>query len=380
MQNIVSLDPLYKRDSKGKVRVWTMQVGYDNENVAGIRTISGLVDGQKVTSEWNLTEAKNVGRSNATTAKTQAEFEAQAEWTKNVDKDYFVDVNAIDSYVAFKPMLAHDFTKTPVTSGYTQPKLDGIRMVVNTRGLYSRSNKEIVAVPHIAVELEEFIANHPTITLDGELYNHELKDNFQKITSLVRKTVNLGADELAESAELVEYHVYDMFDSANPELTFSERMQWLLENLPVGDSEYEADKKVRLVQTDICHDAGDIDMHYGEYTEAGYEGQMIRQDTAYENKRSKNLLKRKEFITEEYEVVEVHEGQGNWAGYAKRLTLKMSDGTTFSSGIRGSQAKLKELLENPNIDWATCRYFELSNDGVPRFPVTIDYGTGVRTD
>jgi len=38
------------------------------------------------------------------------------------------------------------------------------------------------------------------------------------------------------------------------------------------------------------------------------------------------------------------------------------------------------LLEDPNINWATCRYFELSNDGVPRFPVTIDYGKGVRND
>ena len=100
-------------------------------------------------------------------------------------------------------MLAHDFTKTPVTSGITQPKLDGIRMVVNTRGLYSRSNKEIVAVPHIAEALADFIKDHPTITLDGELYNHELKDNFQKITSLVRKTVNLGADELAETGALL---------------------------------------------------------------------------------------------------------------------------------------------------------------------------------
>ena len=380
MQNVVSLNPLYKRDSKGKVRIWTIEVGFDNEDTAGIRSISGLVDGEKITSVWNISIAKNVGRSNATTAKSQAEFEAQAEWTKNVEKDYFEDINAIDSYVAFKPMLAHDFTKTPVTSGYCQPKLDGIRMVVNTRGLYSRSNKEIVAVPHIAVELKEFIASHPTITLDGELYNHELKDNFQKITSLVRKTVNLGADELAESAELVEYHVYDMFDSANPELTFSERMQWLALNLPVGDSQYEADKKVRLVQTDKCYDAEQIDIHYGEYTTAGYEGQMIRQDTVYENKRSKNLLKRKEFVTEEYQVVEVHEGQGAWTGYAKRLTLKMKDGTTFSSGLRGSQAQLKTLLENPNIDWATCRYFELSNDGIPRFPVTIDYGVGERND
>ena len=377
MQNIVSLDPLYKRDSKGKVRVWMMEVGYNNDNEAGIRTISGLVDGQKVTSAWNLTEAKNVGRSNATTAKTQAEFEAQAEWTKNVDKDYFVDANDIDSYTAFKPMLAHDFTKTPVTSGITQPKLDGIRMVVNTRGLYSRSNKEIVAVPHIAEALADFVKDHPTVTLDGELYNHELKDNFQKITSLVRKTVNLGADELAESAELVQYHIYDMFDSANPNMTFMQRYNWIQKNVHLVNKKAVG---IHLVASAICETTEEIDVMYGEYTTAGYEGQMVRQDTVYENKRSKGLLKRKEFITEEYEVVQVHEGQGNWAGYAKRLTLKMPNGTTFSSGIRGSQAKLKELLENPNIDWATCRYFELSNDGVPRFPVTIDYGTGVRND
>ena len=377
MQNIVSLDPLYKRDSKGKVRIWTMEVGYNNDNEAGIRTISGLVDGQKVTSAWNLTEAKNVGRSNATTAKTQAEFEAQAEWTKNVDKDYFVDVNAIDSYTAFKPMLAHDFTKTPVTSGITQPKLDGIRMVVNTRGLYSRSNKEIVAVPHIAEALADFIKDHPTVTLDGELYNHELKDNFQKITSLVRKTVNLGADELAESKKLVQYHIYDMFDSANPDMTFMQRYNWIQKNVHLVNKKAVG---IHLVASAICETTEEIDVMYGEYTTAGYEGQMVRQDAVYENKRSKGLLKRKEFITEEYEVVQVHEGQGNWAGYAKRLTLKMPNGTTFSSGIRGSQAKLKELLENPNIDWATCRYFELSNDGVPRFPVTIDYGTGVRND
>ena len=51
------------------------------------------------------------------------------------------------------------------------------------------------------------------------------------------------------------------------------------------------------------------------------EGQMIRQDTAYPSKRTKDLLKRKESI-EEYKVVEVHEGQGNWAGYAQDLHYK----------------------------------------------------------
>lgn len=377
MQNIVSLSPLYKRDSKGKVRIWTIEVGFDNEDTAGIRSISGLVDGEKITSVWNISIAKNVGRSNATTAKSQAEFEAQAEWTKNVEKDYFEDINAIDSYVAFKPMLAHDFTKTPVTSGITQPKLDGIRMVVNTRGLYSRSNKEIVAVPHIAEVLADFVKEHPTVTLDGELYNHELKDNFQKITSLVRKTVNLGAGELAESKKLVQYHIYDMFDSANPNMTFMQRYNWIQKNVHLVNKKAVG---IHLVPVAICETSEEIDVMYGEYTTAGYEGQMIRQDAVYENKRSKGLLKRKEFITEEYQVVEVHEGQGAWTGYAKRLTLKMKDGTTFSSGLRGSQAQLKTLLENPNIDWATCRYFELSNDGIPRFPVTIDYGVGARND
>ena len=374
MQTIYNLPKLYKRDTTGKVREWTMQYGWNlDETQAGTRTISGLQDGKKVTSEWYITEAKNVGRANSTTNITQAKAEAQAEWDKRVEKEYFEDINEIDSYTAFKPMLAHDFTKTPVESGYTQPKLDGIRMVVNSRGLYSRSNKEIVAVPHIAEQLKDFIKQFPTITLDGELYNHELKDNFQKITSLVRKTVNLGSDELAESAELVQYHVYDMFDSANPDMTFTQRSKWISENVS-GDN-------IVLVKYDEANTPADIDKLYGEYTTAGYEGQMIRQDTAYEFKRTKNLLKRKEFITEEYKVVEIQEGNGNWAGYAKRFILELADGTQFSSGVRGSQDKLAQLLKTKDqVNWATCRYFELSNDGVPRFPVVIDYGTGERTD
>jgi ATP-dependent DNA ligase len=113
----------------------------------------------------------------------------------------------------------------------------------------------------------------------------------------------------------------------------------------------------------------------------GYEGQMVRQDGTYENKRSKNLLKRKEFITEEYEVVSVEVGQGNWDGYAKRFVLKLPNGNQFGSGVRGNQAQLKELWEaEVKPTWATLRYFEMTPDGVPRFPVVIDYGVGERED
>lgn len=372
MKQIQSLPTLYKRDSKGKIREITIQYGYDSTDVAGVRSISGLIDGEKITSVWNISEAKNIGRSNATTALTQAQAEAQSQWDRKADKEYFADINSVDSYELFKPMLAHDFTKTPAASGYTQPKLDGIRCIVSRHGMHSRSGKPINSCPHIWDALKPLIDANPNIVLDGELYNHELKANFEKIVSLVRK-LKCRPEEIAESAELVEYHVYDMYNKDNEEMLFTERSAWLQDNV-AGD-------QIVLVETTKTDTPADIDRMYGKYTEAGYEGQMVRQDAPYQCKRSKSLLKRKEFITEEFRVVEVIEGNGAWTGYAKRFVLALPDGTEFGSGVRGSQTQLKQLLESATKpDWATCRFFEYSNDGVPRFPVVIDYGTGVRDD
>ena len=326
MNNITTLDALYKRDSKGKLRIWEIQWGYSDDS-AGTRTISGLVDGKKVTSGWNLSEAKNVGRSNATTVVTQAESEAKSQWDIKAEKEYFNDVLLVDTYDKFKPMLAHDYTKTkvPVTQGWVQPKLDGIRCIVNKNGMWTRSGKAINSCPHIWESLQGFMEQNPHYILDGELYNHELKNDFNKIISLVRK-VKSTPEDMKEAEGLVQYHVYDMFDN-------------------------------------------------------GYEGQMVRQNVPYENKRSKSLLKRKEFITEEYDVVSVEEGQGNWAGYAKRFVLKLPNGNEFGAGVRGNQAQLEELWNSDTKPtWATLRYFEMTPDGVPRFPVVIDYGTGARDD
>ena len=369
MKNIVSLPTLYKRDTKGKVREWTVQYSTDAE--AGTRTISGLVDGQKVTSNWNISVAKNVGRANATDSRSQAQAEAEALWAINVEKEYFEDVNKIDSYTKFKPMLAHDYTKRPQESGYSQPKLDGIRCVADANGLWTRSGKAITSCPHIWESVEPFILANPGIVLDGELYNHELKADFNKITSLVRR-VKCKPAEIEEARELVQFHVYDCYNSNQPDMLFKERI--VLTNALASDV-------VHIVQTDYASFQEELDALYSDYMERGYEGQMVRNDAPYECKRSKNLLKRKEFITEEFRVVEVIEGQGAWAGYAKRFVLALADGREFGSGVRGNQAQLKELLEStqkPN--WATCRFFELTPDGVPRFPVVIDYGVGKRED
>jgi len=379
MKNIITLDALYKRDTKGKLRIWEVEYGETDiagselHSNAGTRTVSGLVDGQKVTSGWNMSLPKNVGKVNETTSLTQAKAEAFAMWDKKAEKEYFKDVKEVDTYDKFKPMLAHDYTKTkvPVTQGWVQPKLDGIRCVVNKDGMWTRSGKAINSCPHIWESLQGFMEQNPHYILDGELYNHELKADFNKIISLVRKTKSTPAD-IEEAKSLVEYHVYDMFDKSAPDMNFINR---------VKQAYWAKNEFVKIVTTDYCDTQEELDELYSEYMLNGYEGQMVRQDGTYENKRSKNLLKRKEFITEEYEVVSVEVGQGNWDGYAKRFVLKLPNGNQFGSGVRGNQAQLKELWEaEVKPTWATLRYFEMTPDGVPRFPVVIDYGVGERED
>jgi DNA ligase-1 len=316
---------------------------------------------------------KNVGKVNETTSLGQAQAEAQALWDKKVEKEYFKDPKDVDSYDKFKPMLANDYTKTkvPVTTGWTQPKLDGIRCIVNKDGMWTRSGKAINSCPHIWESLQGFMEQNPNYILDGELYNHELKADFNKIISLVRKTKSTPVD-MEEAKGLVEYHVYDMFDKSAPEMTFVNRIK---------QAYWAKNEFVKIVSTDFCDNQDELDELYSDYTVNGYEGQMVRQDEPYENKRSKNLLKRKEFITEEFKVIAIEEGQGNWSGSVKRFRLELPDGREFGSGVRGNQAQLTELLESNTVpDWATLRYFELTPDGVPRFPVVIDYGYGARED
>ena len=207
--------------------------------------------------------------------------------------------------------------------------------------------------------------------LDGELYNHELKSDFNKITSLVRK-VKPSEEERIECEELVQYHVYDVYDPSFKEWNFQERISYV--HIMIGGD------SCKPVETTQAKSQDQLDALYSAYTEHGYEGQMVRNNTAYENKRSKNLLKRKEFITEEFEVVEVLEGDGNWKGYAKHFVLTNGD-LTFRSGVRGNFETLENLLNNPEqAQWVTCRYFDLTPDGVPRFPVVIDWGKGERID
>jgi DNA ligase-1 len=369
---------LFKRDSKGKVREWEAMSGTDGTNWYWC-TVSGLDDGKKVQSGWKIVEQKNIGKTNETSLQKQARAEMQAEFKKKKERGYFESSLNIDTFEKIKPMLAikhedadYNFEKEVY---YSQPKLDGIRCIARSDGLWSRAGKEIVAVPHIEEALKGFFEKYPDAILDGELYNHDLKDDFNKITSLVRKT-KPTAEDIVEAKQLVQYHVYDVVEVPEEveDVLFIDRWKWLRSQ--------KFNTFVKVVNTDIISHREKLDVIYGEYLEDGYEGQMIRKNTVYEqNKRSKSLIKRKEFLTDEFQVVAVEEGKGNWSGHIKRFILALPGGTQFGAGVRGTQETMATMFKSKEVpSWATLRYFTPTPDGIPRFPVVIDWGTGKRED
>lgn len=365
---------LYKIDTTGRVRVWWVE-----SNDTSYRTHSGLKDGKIVVSGWQYPEEKNVGRANATTVAEQVQSEIASKYEGRLYQGkYAPSIEEAKQGAKFiECMLAskYDVKRHQDFPYWSQPKLDGIRCLVAEEGMQSRNGKPLLSSPHIRDVLDEFFAEFPGVILDGELYNHDLKEDFEKIISLARKTKPTEED-LQESAQMVEYHVYDII--TEEPMTYSERMRFIKTNV---EGKFPM---IRAVPSFAVNSDEEIEERLGEYLEAGYEGQMLRVDKApYEPKRSKNLIKHKTFEDEEFEIVDIIEGKGNWQGYAKRIEIRLPDGSTQHAGMRGTFKFAKELLENKDEylegnSQVTIRYQNKTSDGKVRFPVAVAFWKGGR--
>ena len=108
--------------------------------------------GKLIKDKPRCCEAKNVGRSNETTPQEQAESESQAKWQKKLDKDYALSPEEAKEKKFYAPMLAQKYDDRKVGLEYplySQPKLDGIRCIVqrkdSTKELQSIDDVELVA-------------------------------------------------------------------------------------------------------------------------------------------------------------------------------------------------------------------------------------------
>lgn len=367
MTNTIILGPVYKRTSTGATQIWQVEVDAEN---ARYRTLTGQIDGAKTTTEWTVCNAKNVGRANEVTAADQALKQAEAAMKKKLAQGgYHRDLAEIDQAKFFKPMLAKKVEDYDIWNMggrvCSQPKLDGIRCIANRDGLWTRQGKPITSCPHIIAALTEVFKADPDIVIDGELYNHDLKNDFNQIVSLVRKAKPSDADLIA-SAEMIQFWVYDVPSADRFEQRFAR-----LESLQVDST------RVKIVPTVECVTQGHLDTYYGQYIEEGYEGQMVRissDDFPYVSKRCKSLLKRKDFLDEEFEIIGVEEGDGNRSGMAGRIVYRMKDGSTFSASITGGVAINKQIWAERDQyigGVGTVKFFEYTPSGKPRFPTTV---------
>ena len=358
---------LYKLDSTGKIRTFQVEVDGDK-----YRMITGVLNGKQVCSKWTVCTPKNVGKSNELSSEEQARAEAAARVSAKLAQDYFADIEDCQEIKSlfFHPMLAELLEKcspTPAFPWLLDPKLDGMRLVTSETVYHSRKGKPVPTAKFIAEELVPFFAKYPNITLDGEIYTHDLKDDFNQIMSIARQSKPTAEDlELAD--KVLQYHVYDLFDSNDPNMTALDRKKTLDLILPVSN-------RIRRVPWQIVNSYEEMRELNQAHIADGYEGSICRVPSSpYINKRTKNLLKIKLFRTEEFPIVDIKEGTGNRSGIAGTVCV-LNNGNIVGCGIKGSWDYAKNLLDNADSligKSATIRHFGETQDGSLRFPICVD--------
>ena len=267
-----------------------------------------------------------------------------------------------------KAMLAHKFDDKRVDWSqpvYIQPKLDGVRCLFTKDGAYSRTGKQFKNIAHIELALIPFFQQQPDVVLDGELYNHELKHDFEKIISLVRKQ-KPTADDRLEAKKLVQFHVYDYFDGVMYD-SYKTRMQQL-----VTSDIYDAQIKyvpARLV--DSYNYARDI---HATFLSEGYEGSIIRLDGLYKHGRSYDLMKFKDFSDAEATIIGYEEGKGKRTNTVGKFLMIDDEDVEFGCppGKGYNYKDLSNMLLNIK-DYmgqrATFTYFQRTKAGSYRHPL-----------
>lgn len=342
----MQFNPLYSGN-----RVWCLRVTDD----CVIERTYGVLGGAMSTSVKQITSGKNIGKKNETSPFQQACLEAKALFKKQLDSGYSVE-QGLQKSEAPKPMLAHGYDKQAhkiTFPAMVQPKLDGVRMLLGPGGVcLSRTGKRFSAevLGHILEEHKE-----TNRWLDGELYSDEL--TFEEIVSACRK--QSGARNVH-----VYYHVYDIVD---PDKPFHQRLDDL-RALSKGL------KYTRFVKTLEIKNPEQVSEHHDTFVQEGYEGIMIRnKNSHYEEKRSYHLQKFKNFQDEEFLISDIKEATGNDAGTAI-VQCKTNQGNTFWVRPRGTREYRAEILKQKDLfqgQLLTVRFQNLTDKGVPRFPVGI---------
>ena len=285
-----------------------------------------------------------------------------------------------------KPMLAYPVSDKPINYNepiFMQPKLDGVRCVIQANVkrhilhpslndisvvAYSRTGKEWKNMYHILEQLKPFFQKYPNVILDGELYNHDLRDDFETIISLVRRQKPDDIDML-ESRDLVQFHCYDIVDEKLP---FQRRIEFIKEALTLASYDKLSVHSVQIVPTTKIACSDDAEEMHRVNLECGFEGSILRTNGVYACKRSHNLRKFKDFHDTEATITGWVEGKGKRIGTIGKFLAVDSEGNEFGMPVMD---KFKYLQDNFKKmqgyvgKTATFTYFERTKANSYRHPL-----------
>jgi len=274
-----------------------------------------------------------------------------------------------------KPMLAQVYDSEKFTielheNVMVQPKLDGIRCIFTKDGAYSRAGNKFMNLAHLELKLIPFFKKNPEIILDGELYNHKLKDNFEKIVSLVKKK-KPTADDRLDAQNLVQYYVYDIVP-AKPSMNqvYTARYDYI-------HKEFKKKKYAKIIQVTPTYpvlNAEEARTYHQAFLAEGYEGSIIRANQLYKQKRSPYLLKVKDFSDTEATITGYEEGKGKRQGTLGKFLMTDDEGVEFGCppGKGYTYKDLSNMLLNIHYYMgkrATFTYFQRTKKGSYRHPL-----------
>lgn len=269
-----------------------------------------------------------------------------------------------------QPMLAHVYKPEEFSDEYRfaiQPKYDGFRCIIakidGQIQLYSRS-MNLLTVDHVledAKKLENDGWDFSEHWLDGELYSHG--ESFQTIQSMIKNESNPKHKE-------IKFVCYDCIPLVDLGMGFALRSH-ILRSYIVGLYTYIYAAPVFLGRL-----KNEAESMLQEITSEGFEGIILRNPNGhYKQGRSKDLLKYKLFLEEEFLVIDVNEGKGKNVGTAI-FTCKTEDDKTFKVTAPGDYAEKSRIWANMTdylAKMVTVKYQEKTDAGIPRFPIAIGF-------
>lgn len=364
IETIPEFPTLFKLVSGTETQEWDVRVTANADGTASVIVTHGRQGGAKQVATDVIDKPK---RGKATPLE-QAISDAQGRWNEKLSrKGYGRTVEASGDVRSVSPMLAYSFEDyvqaVDWTKAWMQPKLDGYRCkaMQDAAGqvlLFSRENKPILTMPHIAAALAKLM--QPGEMWDGELYTQD--EAFENIGSLVKK--------LQPDSVKIQYHIYDQM---GPE-AFGDRYDVLMRRLRRGPTDI-----LVPVETRIVTDPAELTVFQEACLAQGLEGAMLRHgDVGYQaGKRSKHLLKFKPCDDAEFEIIDVIAcDRGSHRDVAK-LICRAPNGNVFDVTAPGKMPEKRAILarhlsgEEKYVGCTlTVEYqgYTTTDKPVPRFP------------